>query len=93
MRSWVESPFVLTSTGLIVVVTLVVGAGLYRRGERGTLGTLITVPAAMLLGIYAGDHDERPLGLVAFALLVGGMAARTAIRRRRDGGGGECAEG
>jgi hypothetical protein len=91
MHSWFDSPFVLTCAAVIGVLTLVVGIGQYRRGERWLLCTLLTVPTGSLLGIYAGDHHSRGLGLVASALLLAGVGIRSAVRRRRADGGGRQA--
>lgn len=82
MSSWFDSPFVLTCAAVLVVLTLVVGIERYRRGERWLLITLLAVPVAALLGIYAGDHHSRELGLVASALLLIGLAVRSMVRRR-----------
>jgi hypothetical protein len=90
MYSWFDSPFVLTCAAVLGVLTLVIGIGQYRRGERWLLLTLPTVPAGALLGIYAGDHDTRALGLVAAALVLSGLAIRGAIRRRHADGGGRA---
>lgn len=86
MRSWFDSPFVLTSAillGLLAVAVSVVG---YRRGERWSLLTAPLPPAGALLGIYAGDHDSRALGLAASALLLASIGLRQVMRRRRDVG-------
>ena len=90
MHSWFDSPFVLTCAALLGVLTVVVGIGQYRRGERWLLCTLLTVPAGAMLGIYAGDHDSRPLGLVAAVLLVSGLVIRSTVRRRHADGGGRA---
>lgn len=81
MYTWFDSPFVLTCAAVLGVLTIVVGIGQYRRGERWLLFTLLTVPAGALLGIYAGDHGSRALGLVASALLITGLVIRSAVRR------------
>lgn len=88
MNSWLDSPFVLTCASALGVLTLVVGISQYRRGERWLLLTLPTVPAGALLGIYAGDHDSRALGLVASGLLIMGLVIRAAVRRHHVNGDG-----
>lgn len=82
MHSWIASPFVLSCATVLGVLTLVVGIGQYRRGERWLLVSLLTVPAGALLGIYATDHDSRMLGLLGAAVLMTGLVVRSVIRRR-----------
>lgn len=90
MHSWFDSPFVLTCAAVLGLLALVVGIGQYRRGERWLLLTLPLVPAAALLGIYAGDHDSRALGLVASGLMLMFLAIRSAILRHRANGDGRA---
>jgi len=90
MNSWLDSPFVLTCAAALGVLTFVVGIGQYRRGERWLLLTLPTVPTGALLGIYAGDHDSRALGLVASGLLIMGLVIRGAARRHHANGDGRA---
>jgi uncharacterized membrane protein (UPF0136 family) len=87
MHLWFDLPFVLTCAAVLGMLTLVVGIVQYRRGERWLLVTLLTVPVGSLLGIYAGDHHSRGLGLAASALLLAGAGIRSPIRRRHVDGG------
>ena len=90
MLSWFDSPFVLACAAALGALTLVVGIGQYRRGERWLLLTLLTAPVCALLGIYAGDHDSRALGLVASGLLITSLIIRSAIRRHHTNGDGHA---
>jgi hypothetical protein len=74
------SLFVLISVGVLM---LIAGFEQYRRGDRWLLSTLLVLPAGVMLGIYAGDHHQRALGIPAFALIVAYPITTRAGRRQR----------
>jgi hypothetical protein len=91
MHSWLDSPFVLTCAAALGVLAAAGAIVQYRRGDRWLLALWVTLPAGALLGIYAGDHHLRWLGLPAAALLVTGPVVTRAKGRRRAVGDGRSA--
>jgi hypothetical protein len=88
MHSWLDSPFVLTCAAALGVLAFAAGIVQYRHGDRWLLTVWLTLPAGALLGIYAGDHHLRWLGLPAAALLLAGPVVTRANGRRRTVGDG-----
>lgn len=82
VNSWFDSPFVLTCAAALVALALAAALVQYRRGDRWLLTLWLTLPTGALLGIYAGDHHMRWLGIPAAALLMTGPVVTRARGRR-----------
>ncbi len=75
------SLFVLVTAAFVSLLTLAAGVVRYRKGDRWLLALLPLIPVGVVLGIYAGDHHERVLGIPAFLLIIAPVLIWNAARR------------
>ena len=76
------STFALVSDLAIAALTVFAGVVRYRRGDRWLLLAVLAIPAGARLGMYAGDHRERVLGVLAFVLIEVFPVSILVARRR-----------